>query len=377
MRIVSIELVNFRNYDNLLWHPSHQANVIVGKNGVGKSNLAEAIYLAATTKSHRTSRDSETIQLGKPFCRIACEVSREKDNDILIEIIIEKNQKTVKLNKTKQQKISEAVGQLKTVIFSASDVDMVKGEPSGRRRFLNLEICQIRPRYCLALAKFKRILEQRNSLLKDCLEGKCDAAELSIWDSQLALNGSVLIAQREEFCREINVLAGQLYSELCGSGESLSIRYEPNIKISNGDTEEEIRTKFYEQLSSLRTAEIARGVTLRGPQRDDIAITVDGLDLRYYGSRGQQRGAALAIKIAEAELIYKRTGEYPVVILDDVASELDPERRSRALGLLNGKCQSFLTTTSVDDLPQLEKMECRIFQVKDRNIEEILEHSTL
>ena len=363
MRLKKLVLSNFRSYENLTWNPGPGTNLLVGPNGAGKSNLAEAIYMLATTKSHRTSKDTEVIRIGSDWCRIVGDIEREKQNDVAVEIQLAKGEKTLKVNTVKQPKISEVIGQFNVVIFSTSDVEMVKGDPSGRRRFLNLEICQTRPRYCYALAKYKRILEQRNSLLRECAEGKGDFAQLAAWDDQLIHSGAIVVEHRAEFCKGIDGLAREMYLKLSAGAEELRISYDPSFQVGETDDLEMIERRFAESLSQVRTQEISRGMTVRGPQRDDVSLSVGGMDLRYYGSRGQQRAAALAIKLAEVELIKERTAEYPVLLLDDVASELDPDRRLRALELVLGKCQAVLTTTTAADLPGLDKLECQIFEV--------------
>lgn len=368
MRLRKLDLTNFRSYESLSWTPDPTTSVLIGPNGAGKSNVLEAVYMLATTKSHRTSRDADVVRLGADACRIAAEVEREKQNDVLLEIQLGGGEKSVRINKAKPPRLADMIGQFNAVIFSTADVEMVKGEPSGRRRFLNLEISQVRPKYCFALARYKRVLDQRNSLLRDHAAGRGDTTELAAWDQQLVEHGSIVVLERIDFCREIGAKAAMVYEGLTGGREELQITYDCSFPVQEGDNLQSVAAKFAAALSDVRLTEVSRGVSLRGPQRDDLRIIVGGRDVRYFGSRGQQRAAALAIKLAEAELIRDRIGEYPVVLLDDVASELDPDRRGRALELLSGKGQAVLTTTSMSDLPTDEGLECAIFEVREGGI---------
>lgn len=327
-------------------------NIVVGSNAQGKSNLLEAIYTLTTTKSHRTNRDTDLIRVGEDSARIACSIVREKQNDTELEIILSRTEKKiVKINRARHPKIADMIGQLNSVIFSSEDLSMIKGDPSERRRFLNLEISQLSGQYAYALGGYRRVLEQRNALLKTLKLNGGSANTLPAWDEQLTAFGSIMLKWRWDFVNRLRSLAAPIYHQLTDGSEALDLRYEPNVPVRENETVEEIAARFREALVDARARELARGVTVKGPQRDDISFTVDGLDVRYYGSQGQQRSAALALKLAEIRLLEDMVGEPPVVLLDDVMAELDEERRSHVFDLTFGKCQTFASATGPDHFP--------------------------
>jgi DNA replication and repair protein RecF len=365
MRVTEIHLTNFRNYTNQRIEPGPMMNIIVGPNAQGKSNLLEAVYALTTTKSHRTNRDADLIRVDTDACRIACDLVRETQNDTTLEMILSRSEKkAVKINTVKHSKIADMIGQLNSVIFSAEDLAMIKGDPSERRRFLNLEVSQLSGQYIYALGSYKRALEQRNALLKMLKTVGGSADTLSIWDEQLVTFGSILLSWRAKFVRTLAGLASPIHQQLSDGVEALHIRYEPSIPVEESDTIEDIASNFRRVITQVRGQELARGTTVKGPHRDDISFIVDDMDVRYFGSQGQQRTAALAIKLAEIHLVQEMVGESPVVLLDDVMAELDEKRRSHVFDLTCGRCQTFASATSLDEFSDEIVAEAAIFDVR-------------
>lgn len=364
MRITFLHLTNFRNYSDERVNPDPGINLFVGSNGQGKSALLEASYLLATSKSHRTSRDSDLIKVGSEWTRVAGEVDRDERGEVLLDIILaRKEKKSIRINKVKHEKVGDIVGQLNAVIFSSADLDMIKGDPSFRRRFLNLEISQVSPQYVHSLGRYKRVLDQRNSVLKEAKHGRYNPKALDVWDEQLITYGSILIEKRLVFLRRLSEMAEPIYSQLAGGVENLVISYEPSIKLNEPANLEDVKRHFEAALSAARNNDILRGTTTKGPHRDDILFRVKDLDVRYFGSQGQQRSSALAIKLAEIGLVEEMVGEAPVALLDDVAAELDADRRRHIFEFTAGRCQLLVTATSVNELPEDVVSESTVFNV--------------
>lgn len=364
MYIRTLRLANFRNYTSLDFHPSRELNILVGANAQGKSAILEAIYVLATSKSHRTSRDMDLIRLGEDIARVTADVERSQRNEVTLEVILSKaEKKTVKINTVKHPKIGDIVGQLNAVIFSSTDIDMVKGEPSRRRRFLNLEISQISPQYVYSLGRYKRILDQRNNLLREIKYGSASIYGLDVWDSQLAAYGSVVVKRRGEFLSFLADAAARIHSSLTKDSEEMGISYKCSVETDYRADEKQIEVDFAAALASRRERDLAQATTTVGPHRDDIIISIDSLPAREFASQGQQRSAAIALKLAEIELMESYMGESPVVLLDDVMAELDETRRSQILELTCGRCQTLITTTQLADLEEETIRSASVFEV--------------
>lgn len=365
MYIRSLNLVNFRNYEKLDFYPSSEMNLLVGPNAQGKSAVLESIYFLATSKSHRTSRDNDLIKLGENVTRVCAEVKRSVRNDVTLEIAFGRTEKkTLKIDGVKHQKLGDIAGQLNAIIFSNSDIDMVRGEPSKRRRFLNLEISQVSPQYVFALGRFKKVLEQRNNLLKNIKNGRARADALMAWDTQLVTYGSVLFIKRAKFIKTLARAAEDVFNSLTGKLENISIFYKPSLEVDESDSEENIKERFFNELSLRRDNDISMGTTTKGPHRDDITLQVNGLSAKEFASQGQQRTVAISLKLAEIELMRQYTSESPVVLLDDVMAELDEARRLHILELTAGKCQTFITTTHINELDSGFISDANVFEVK-------------
>ena len=338
MYIKEIELYNFRNYKEQKVSFSEGVNIFIGKNAQGKTNLLEGIYLNAFGKSFKSVKDKELIRFGEEYCRIKS-VSENEDGENTTEIVIKSDgRKGIKKDGIKVKKSSELLDRIYIIIFSPEDLRIVKDEPEKRRKFINRELCQIRAGYLADLNDYNKILKQRNIYLK---EKQIDYDLLDIWDRQLAASGTRIIRKRKQFIEKIDEISRNIHYGITDHQERLALRYESNIPAS-ANTEED----FYEILAAAREDDIRTGTTSRGPHRDDFSINADAIDLRRFGSQGQQRTAALSLKLSEIKIIEEEKGEKPILLLDDVLSELDNERQVMLIRSL-GDNQLFITTTDI------------------------------
>ncbi|MCC6441834.1 MAG: DNA replication/repair protein RecF [Armatimonadetes bacterium] len=368
MYIERLVFRDFRNYEMLDFYPGKGLNILVGDNAQGKSNLLEGIYILATTKSLRASREQELIRVGQEYGTVAAEVVREKREDVSVEVIFRPPQKGIRINTVRRQRVSDLVGEVNTVFFGLEDIDIIRGEPALRRRFLNLEISQISPQYCYQLACYKRVVEQRNRLLRDLRESRDNPASLAPWDEQLTLYGAFIIERRQEFLERIDKIARSIHSALTGDMEVYQSAYQPSFPLGGARTMVGIRELFTEKLRTLRREEIERGMSLIGPHRDDIAFQIDRMDVRLYGSRGQQRTTALSLKLAEFLLIEETMQEAPVLLLDDVLSELDDRRRNQIFEFSENRCQTFITCTHLRSFQDNVLREASVFDVQQGRV---------
>lgn len=365
MLIYRIRGVNFRNYASFDVTFSEGFNILVGMNAQGKSGILEAVYMLATSKSHRTSRDMDMIRLGEPFARVVGDIKRTARNDCVLEMILSRSEKkSVKVDGVRHERIADIIGQLNAVVFSNSDIDMIKGEPSLRRRFLNLEISQTAPKYAYSLARYKRVLDQRNNLLKEIKFGSGRGNGLDEWELQLAQYGAEIIIRRSAFVEYLAQSAASIYAGLTAESEELGVKYKSNLQYESTEDYAGVAQSFKEALAARRDSDIQRGTTTVGPHRDDILLSVNKMPVREFGSQGQQRTAAIALKLAEIGLLERETGENPVVLLDDVMAELDSERRKRILDLTMGRCQTIVTATGLDEVNGAFDYGAAIFDVK-------------
>ena len=376
MRLIHLSLYNVRNYVRLALDLPPGVTVLVGDNAQGKTNLLEAIYYLATSRSPHAGSDRELVnwlaveQEPLPYARFVGRVARGED-EINIEITLTRQanndrryRKQIRLNGVPRRAM-DLLGQLMVVLFLPDDIALVSGSPGGRRRYLDVMLCQVDPAYCRNLASYNQVVSQRNALLRDLRERGGDPAQLMFWDQRLVEHGAFLIARRQEALIALDELAQTIHSELTGGAEHLRLRYQPSVEIEGRDGVEAIGRAFGEQLQAQRRREIPAGVTLVGPHRDDVRFVIDDVDASVYGSRGQQRTAALALKLAEVGLMQRETGEYPVLLLDDVLSELDVRRRRFLVQWLgNGPEQAVLTTTDLHALPATFLHRCQTWQVR-------------
>ncbi len=369
MYIKNIELKDFRNYRYLDTSFSEKVNIFIGNNAQGKTNLLEGIYLNAMAKSFKASKDKELIRFGEDFCKIKTTAFFD-DEDHTTEIVINKEgKKGIKLDGVRIKKTSELLERIFIIIFSPEDLKIVKDEPEKRRRFIDRELCQIKPGYYIMLNEYKKALKQRNAYLK---EPSVEKWALDIWDCQLVQFGSEVISRRNEFVKKINEISRDIHSRISGGAETLSLKYESNIDISNtGDDIEDIeaiKEKFYNILKETADDDIRNRNTGRGPHKDDLKISADDIDLRKFGSQGQQRTAALSLKLSEIKLIEEEIGEKPILLLDDVLSELDNDRQTYLINSLGGN-QMFITTTDISGKVARSLPEGKIFKIRSGEID--------
>lgn len=370
MLLEEIALSNFRNYREFRSPVGPFLNIIIGDNAQGKTNLLEAIYLAAAGKSHRTSRDQEMIRWNADFFRIALSISKSNSR-LNLEILYNcQKKKQYKINGVNKNKLVELLGNFNAVLFAPEHLALVKGSPQERRNFLDGEISQTNPGYYHNLQQYSRVLHQRNNLLKTLRGQQVKPPILEVWDQQLTDLGSKIVVKRLEVLKKLNPLARLIHRKITEGMENLEISYQSSLLQGSQNTEN-LRTNFADQLKQCFQEELKRGYTLVGPHRDDLLLRVNDYDVRSYGSQGQQRTTALALKMAELEFIKSETGQYPVLLLDDVMSELDLHRRMFLLETIQDKIQTFVTATGTEFFPQKFLSKAKVFHISQGKIEEV------
>lgn len=363
MHIKQLALRNYRNYKQVNITFNNKINVIIGENAQGKTNLLESIYVLAFTKSYRTPRDPELIKWDNEFAKLTATIQK-KNNNLPVEMIIYKGGKKVKLNHLEQRKLSDYIGSLNIVMFAPEDLTIVKGPPHVRRRFIDMELGQIQPTYLYHLGQYQKVLRQRNHLLKKIQRNKeSDTTFLTVLTEQLITHATIILKKRFDFIKLLRKWAIPLHYELSRELETLEIDYNATIDVLEDDKEEKIKDIYVQRFKTIEQSEIDRGVTLIGPHRDDLTFHINKRDVKLFGSQGQQRTTALSIKLAEIELIYNEIGEYPVLLLDDVLSELDDYRQTHLLNTIQGKVQTFVSTTSIDGIDHETIKKADIFTV--------------
>ncbi|MFG6146734.1 DNA replication/repair protein RecF [Halobacillus sp. B23F22_1] len=369
MYIHELSMRSYRNYDQLSLTFDDKINVIIGENAQGKTNLMEAIYALAFTRSHRTPRDKELIQWDEEYAKIKGSIYK-RNRRFPLEIIFSKKGKKAKLNHIEQKRLSDYIGALNVVMFAPEDLNLVKGSPQVRRRFIDMEIGQIQPRYIYHLGQFQKVLKQRNHLLKE-LQRKpsADRTMLQVLTDQLIEHAVTIVERRFKFLHLLRTWAVPIHEGISRQLESLEIAYDASVQVSEEMDLETIKINFEKKFQDIEAKEIERGTTLAGPHRDDLVFYVNGKDVQTYGSQGQQRTTALSLKLAEIELIHSEVGEYPILLLDDVLSELDDYRQSHLLHTIQGKVQTFVSTTSIDGIEHEALKEAEIFHVSAGKIE--------
>lgn len=369
MFVSDIELKQFRNYDYLKLDSFGPVNLIIGQNAQGKTNLVEAIYALALTKSHRTSKDKELIRFESGSANIRAHVDR-KYGKIQLELALSQQGKKAKINGLEQRKLSEFVGSLNVVMFAPEDLEIVKGTPGVRRRFLDMEIGQVAPGYIYHLQQYQKILVQRNNLLKQLYgAGESQQVMLTVWNDQLAEHGVKIVKKRKQFIKKLQKWAETIHEGITGGKEKLELAYVPSFADPMEEDEAVLLDRFMIKLSQTKEQEIRRGMSLTGPHRDDLSFFINGREVQTYGSQGQQRTTALSLKLAEIELIREEIGEYPVLLLDDVLSELDPYRQTQLIETFQSKVQTFITATGIETLNTSKLKDAYIYQVEAGHVE--------
>ena len=357
MIIKSLELSDFRNYELLDLHFDRGTNILYGDNAQGKTNILEAIFVSATTKSHKGSKDKEMIRFGKEEAHIRTYLEKEDLENKVDMHLRSARSKGIAINGKKIKKAAELLGLLNVVFFSPEDLSIIKNGPGERRRFVDMELCQLDSFYLYNLNHYNKIVNQRNKLLRD-LSLHPDLKEtLGIWDAQLVSFGSKIIERRETFTSQLNEMICGIHGKLSGGREELRIIYEPDASVAD----------FEEKCRKNRERDIKLKQTTTGPHRDDFSFLTGDMDIRKYGSQGQQRTAALSLKLAEIELVKKISKDKPVLLLDDVLSELDSNRQNYLLNSI-GDIQKIITCTGLDDFINNRFEINKIFKVTEGTV---------
>lgn len=397
MHIEHLSLTNFRNYARLELTLPQKPIVLHGDNAQGKTSLLEAIYYLATNKSPYTTSDKQLIHWRTendplPFARITCEFSNQYNPLQRMEITLMMDnssgqprfKKTIKLNGV-EKRVMDVVGLLNVVLFVPRDLSLVEGSPSDRRGFMDTTLSQVNRTYAEAVIEYEKILPQRNALLKRISEKRSSPAELAYWDEQLTQNGAVIIAERQQFLRELENRAQHNHHQLTGHKETLTLQYQPSflptfkgkgqlsfevlgLDLHRELSAESIHPQFVEELKNNQQDEIERGMTLSGPHRDELRLMINGRDSGLYGSRGQARTTVMALKLAELEWMHDHIGEFPILLLDEVVAELDSHRRAFLLDYLSDDIQMLVTTTELEIFTNDFVNKANLFNVVDGQI---------
>ena len=378
MKIKSLKLLYFRNYlsTNIEVHPS--LNVLVGNNANGKTNIIESIFCLALGKSYRTKSDSECIMFGETATAMSCIVNKN-DKDLDIMLGINNKGKSAKIAGIKKTKLTDFVGELNIVLFSPEDLQIVKGSPALRREFMNREFYQFSRIYHKYYLMYQHLLKQRNSYLKDMRKNPKDEMSLAYLEtltSQLAKVALYITKERVSFVQDISKLTYKNMLNISNGQETLKIKYKSSVldalniaEINDESFTEENLTKVMMKKSF---DDIMRGSTKIGPQHDDLEFYINDLDAKMYASQGQQRSIVLSLKLAEINYLKEKTGTYPVLLLDDVLSELDKNRQLKLLDAINENVQTFITTPSISDIKEDLLKKAKVFKIEDGNISEIV-----
>ena len=363
MIIKSLELSDFRNYESLNLSFDKGTNILFGNNAQGKTNILEAIYVSATTKSHKGSKDSDIIKFDKSEAHIRTYLEKE-EIETRVDMHLRKSKtKGIAIDGSKIKKAAELLGLLNVVFFSPEDLSIIKSGPAERRRFIDMELCQLDNFYLYNLNHYNKTVNQRNHLLKD-IYGNPELKEtLKIWDAQLVSYGSKIIERRKQFVEQLNEIIFDIHKNLSGNDEEIKIEYEPNVSID----------EYEDVLNCSRDKDIKLKQTTVGPHRDDIVFYVKKkdekeIDIRKYGSQGQQRTAALSLKLSEIEIVKKITNDTPVLLLDDVLSELDSNRQNYLLNSI-GDIQTIITCTGLDEFVNNRFEINKVFKVTNGAVE--------
>ena len=352
MYIETVQLRNFRNYQDLELHLDQGTNIFYGDNAQGKTNILESVYLCGTTKSHRGSRDKEIIRFGEEEAHIRMKVMKD-GLSYRIDMHLRKNRaKGAAVNGLPIHKARELFGIVNLVFFSPEDLNIIKNGPGERRRFMDLELCQLDQLYLTDLAGYNHIVNQRNRLLKDLFLHPGLKDTLDVWDEQIVNYGKKIILKRQEFVEELNEVIREIHKNLTGGEEIPEVIYESSVQPDS----------FWETLKKSRERDIRMKLTSSGPHRDDLCFKVNGIDIRKYGSQGQQRTAALALKLSEIYLVKKKIKDTPVLLLDDVLSELDGNRQTYLLDSIHD-IQTLITCTGLDDFISHQFHINKVFRV--------------
>ena len=367
MRLNNLQLNNYRNYESLELSFDKNLVIFLGENAQGKTNVLESIYVLAMTKSHRTTSEQELIRWDTAGAQVSGAVSRGHST-IPLELFLTKKGRKTKVNHIEQKKLSSYIGQLNVILFAPEDLSLVKGSPQVRRKFIDMEIGQIDPIYLYDLVQYQSVLKQRNQYLKQLFEKKQnDELYLTVLTEQLIEFGSKIIFARQRFVKRLAFWANQLHQKISDEKEVLQIEYLSSVGTVSASLEQ-VQQQFKDALDQVKTREKMRQISLVGPHRDDLNFLINDRNVQTFGSQGQQRTTALSVKLAEIDLMKEETGEYPVLLLDDVMSELDDSRQLHLLETIEGKVQTFITTTTLEHVKDKMSVEAEIFYVDKGHI---------
>ncbi len=360
MIIEYLELTDFRNYEEIHVDFSPNTNIFFGDNAQGKTNILESVYLMGTTKSHRGSHDSEIISFNKDYGVIRA-LFKKNDIEYKIGIQLRKDKrKAISINGTPVKKAADFIGLVNIVLFSPEDLQIIKGSPDKRRRFIDVTLCQIDKEYLFSLSSYNKIVNQRNKLLKTYNNRDDISYTLNIWDEQLVNYGSKVIERRKKFVNDLNEIIYPIHSSISGNNDKIDIIYDKNTDIED----------FSEKLKINRDKDTKYKNTSVGPHRDDFIINIKDINVKKYGSQGQQRTVALSLKLSEIEIIKSAIGDTPILLLDDVLSELDMNRQKYLLENL-GDTQTIITCTGLDEFVNNRFEINKCFNVKNGNVQEV------
>jgi DNA replication and repair protein RecF len=366
VHIKSILIDHFRNYDSVYLNFDKKLNLIVGDNAQGKTNLLESIYVSGFAKSFRTIRDGEMVNFDAQMAYVKIEVEKKDHYIETIEYRIQKNnKKTFLVNGVNITKISDLLGTLNIILFYPDDLRLIKESPVERRKFLDRELSHMSKTYCGDIIEYHHILNQRNELLKRIQFNPELSDTLEVWDEQLAEKGARVIIKRREFTAAIQPICAEIHAKITSQKENLKVKYVTSV--GTGENYGTIKSELIQALSKNRESDIRRGFTAYGPHRDDLDISINGINIKSFGSQGQQRTAALSLKLSEIEIVRSEVGEYPILLLDDVMSELDINRQQDLIYALS-KVQTIITTTDVAALSDDYIKNSKTIPIKDGSI---------
>ena len=363
MYLENLILHDFRNYADLEVNFSQGVNVLLGENAQGKTNLLEAIYVLALTRSHRTANDKELIRWQTQTATLKGRLHKATGS-VPLELELGRRGKRARVNHLEQAKLSQYIGNLNVIVFAPEDLSIVKGAPAIRRRFMDMEFGQMSPKYLYNLSQYRTILKQRNQYLRQLNRHQAkDKVYLSVLSDQLAAFGAEIIHKRLELLQQLEQWAQGVHSEITQQQEHLTFHYVTQVEPADQTSVDHIYQTLQKLYVQQEAKEIFQGTTLLGPHRDDLQFSVNDKNVQTYGSQGQQRTTALSVKLAEIDLMKAETGEYPVLLLDDVLSELDAARQTHLLTAIQDKVQTFLTTPSLDGVARKLINAPKVFEV--------------
>jgi DNA replication and repair protein RecF len=373
MRIKTLRLEDFRSYGRQEIEFPGALNILYGENAQGKTNVLEAIFLCSTGRSHRTQKDAEMVRFGEPAAVVEVGFERRNLGDVTVEVTIQRTgRKGIRVNGVPLRRAGDLLGMLNCVIFSPEDLSIIKDEPQVRRRFLDMFISQIKPVYYFNLHRYNQVLRQRNALLRQARENRSMLETIGAWDEPLAELGAQIMRERLQYVEKLGEYTKKNHTLITGGRETVRASYAPSVKATvtavaessdtnssawdAGGIQSALRDAFLTELGRSLETDVSRMSTQYGPHKDDIVFSLDGKNTRLYGSQGQQRTAALALKMAQVDVMTDETGDVPILLLDDVMSELDRGRRDNLSSHMKG-AQTFMTGTVLDDFSRVGSPE--------------------